>query len=548
MGKGGGQPSSMHYKKDLVKVSLAEFLQYYEQPISEEQAWAICFQCCYKMRELMAQGGDSVLKMIVLEDINNLYIHSDGSVSFTVQQSLSDSHMTQQQNERLEDMLTELLGKLVYRALDWGIESHMERELSESLEKLISFMLKLNLEATQSAVTFQDVIKICEDHFLKPSEAADHYTVICRVLFAEYIELQKLMLTIQRCKEYLGRMDVEDCCPRQKANDWADLWQDVLGGLQKGARLHKAMEHPQPRTSLKQCSCSLYDTVVDDIKNKHYTLHKASTRQLRERVCQAPSLHDQLMMEVKKPPKLRPVSAHKSKNKQKEDFGKFSSNTPCDIILDQNVGSNITVSKAKKLRLSCIQSDPELKLLSTCTRKPSTRWSLPTLADLMGTRFAEHVAEMKDSSQRVSIFSSRLQVCLACHNELFIWPYICHLCSRVNCKDCCVKVTMPVRPCIRLPLNFFKIIRFSKEDLALQGQKTPQLLYEIEHWDCSRVPLVLEPHCLTPPLASRTRSMMNWPSLDICIKCEQHLLEILSRQVQQKSTCKKRSLSWTEWE
>ncbi|KAL8190851.1 UNVERIFIED_CONTAM: hypothetical protein K2H54_062682 [Gekko kuhli] len=236
--------------------------------------------------------------MIVLKDIDNLFIHSDGSVSFTVQQSLNGSHMTQQQNERLQDTLTELLGKLVYRALDWGIESHMERELSESLEKLISFMLKLNLEATQSAVTFQDVIKICEDHFLKPSEAADHYTVICRVLFAEYIELQKLMLTIQSCKE-------------------TDLWQDVLGGLQKGARLHKAMEHPQPRTSLKQCACSLYDTVVDDIKNKHYTLHKASARQLKERVCQAPSLHDQLMMEVKNPPKLRPISAQKSKNKQK---------------------------------------------------------------------------------------------------------------------------------------------------------------------------------------------------------------------------------------
>ncbi|XP_054830412.1 uncharacterized protein LOC129326283 [Eublepharis macularius] len=430
-----------------------------------------------------------------------------------------DSYVTHQQNEGLEDKLTELLGKLVYKALDWGIESHMERELSESLEQLISFMLKLNLDATEPTVTFQDVIKICEDHFLRPSEAADHYTVICRVLFAEYIELQKLMLTIQTCKEYLGRMDVEDCCPRQKANDWAGLWQDVLGGLQKGARLRKAVEHPQPKTPPKQCACSLYNTVVNDIKNKHYTLHKVSTRQLKERVCQEPSLHDQLMMEVKNPPKLRPVSAQRNKTQEKEDFCKPSLNIPCDTFLDQNIGTEITVSKAKRPRLSYIQSDPEVKLLSSCNRKTSTKWSFPTIADLMGARYAEHVAEIKDSCQRDSPrISSRSQMCLACHNEFFIWPYMCHLCSRVSCKDCSIKITMPVRPCIRLPLNFFKIIRLSKEDLTIQGQKITELLYEIEHWDCSRVPLVLEPHCLSPPLASRTRSMMNWPSVDICIK------------------------------
>uniref|UniRef100_A0ACB8FGY6 Uncharacterized protein n=1 Tax=Sphaerodactylus townsendi TaxID=933632 RepID=A0ACB8FGY6_9SAUR len=338
----------------------------------------------------------------------------------------------------------------------------MERELSESLERLISFMLKLNQEETKPAVTFHDVIKICEDHFLKPSEAADHYTVICQVLFAEYIELQKLMLTIQSCKE-------------------AGLWQDVLGGLQKGARLHKVMEHPQPQTHLKQCACSVYNAVVDDIKNKHYTLHKVSTRELKERVCQAPSLHEQLMREVKNPPKLRTVSAQKSKTKQIEDDCELFLNTPCNTFFDQNGGTKIVVSKAKK---------------------PRFVW-LVTMSSLYGLTYAIFVAG---------------------------------------------KVTMPVRPCIRLPLNFFKVIRLCKEDLTMEGQKTMQMLYEIEHWDCSRVPLVLEPHCLSPPLASRTRTMMNWPSLDVCVKCEQHLLEILSHQVQQRMPHRKRSLSLTEWE
>uniref|UniRef100_A0A8C0BJB7 KIND domain-containing protein n=1 Tax=Buteo japonicus TaxID=224669 RepID=A0A8C0BJB7_9AVES len=36
-------------------VSLAEILRCLEHPISEEQAWAVCFQCCRKMEQL-AQG------------------------------------------------------------------------------------------------------------------------------------------------------------------------------------------------------------------------------------------------------------------------------------------------------------------------------------------------------------------------------------------------------------------------------------------------------------------------------------------------------------
>ncbi|XP_053162271.1 protein spire homolog 1-like isoform X2 [Hemicordylus capensis] len=542
----------MMYTKELMKISLAEFLRYYEQPISEEQAWAICFQCCCKMKQIVAQ--DSALQMIVL-DVDNVYIHSDGSVSFTIKHNSDDSHTNQQPpppSDWLEDKLTELLGKLIYKALDWGIESHMERELSESLEKLICLMLKLNIETVKPAVSFQDVIKICEDHFLKPSEAASHYTVICRVLFAEYIELQKLMFTIQSCKEYLGRMDVKEDSrrqkpdnrdlgrmdmkedsQRQKPNNRAGLWQDVLGDLQKGVRLHK------PRAPPEKCTRYPYNTVVDDIKNKRYALRKVSAREVKERVCQEPSLHERLMMEVKNPPKLRPTFTGKSRINHKNSQ-KFSMN---NIFSDQNI--SMDTSKTKKRRLNCIQSDPEIKLLSNCNQMP-TRWSLPTIADLMRTQYAEYITEMKDSCQKASCsISSRTQVCAFCQNQFFIWPYLCHLCSSVICKDCCIKMSMPVRPCIRLPLNFFKVVKLSKEDnLVPQDQKTAQLLYEVEHWDSSRVPLVFEPHRLSLPLACRAKIMTDWPSVDICNKCEQYLLEIISHQ----PPSRKRPLSWTEME
>lgn len=69
--------------KDITKVSLAQFLSFYKQPISEEQAWAICFHGCCKMDQILAQGLGSVVQMKIL-DIDDLYIHSDGSISFTI--------------------------------------------------------------------------------------------------------------------------------------------------------------------------------------------------------------------------------------------------------------------------------------------------------------------------------------------------------------------------------------------------------------------------------------------------------------------------------
>jgi len=56
--------------------------------------------------------------------------------------------------------LLEYLGVVIYEALDWGIDSQVERELSDPLEKLLCHMLKLDDEAMKPAVTLQDVIKV----------------------------------------------------------------------------------------------------------------------------------------------------------------------------------------------------------------------------------------------------------------------------------------------------------------------------------------------------------------------------------------------------
>ncbi|XP_067402190.1 protein spire homolog 1-like isoform X2 [Emydura macquarii macquarii] len=632
----------MDYKRaewNITKVSLGEFLRCCDQPISEEQAWALCFQCCYKMKQL-AQGPHPGM----IKGLGSIFIHSDGAVSFKV------LHINKTQ--QLEGKLTEHLGMVIYKALDWGIDNHMERELSEPLEKLISLLLKLDIEATKPGITFQDVLKICEDHLPRPSEAASYYRMICRALFEEYIDLQKLMLTIQSSKESLRRMDVEDLLEndslREKDNYWASLWHDVISELQNGVRLHKAMEQPRYNIPPKAYTRSPYELLADDIRHKRYTLRKVkinseqkcessegntiasqpplrpvAERKLKENSSKEPSLHDLLMMEIRQPQKLRPSSTEKngSRNKDISVMSIFSLNSPCGNVLSvQNASTGLKIHKVKKQLLvpdllvpgfqetdwasefnlgsisdrSSVLTSSSTDFSADCMFTPkrismggdfktssflklnqqqpfcrgksqslgsapqsrkhdypsSTRRPSPTIAELIGIRYAMMVSEMEDSRQRYGYsISSRIRVCFHCHKQMvFLWPYRCHLCSSIICRDCCIKMSMPFRSCVHLPLSLIEALRLSKEedDPVIQYPKSSQM-FEVKQWYCSRVPLMFEPHCLAWPLASHRKTMMDWPSMDICTKCEQYLLHVLSSQ-QQCIPPRKRSRSWTELE
>ncbi|NXT93836.1 SPIR1 protein, partial [Anhinga rufa] len=70
------------------------------------------------------------------------------------------------------------------------------------------------------------------------------------------------------------------------------------------------------------------------------------------------------------------------------------------------------------------------------TKRPS-----PTIAELIGTRYAMMVLEGQGFFQRGSggVFP-RAKICFSCHKQMFLkWPYSCYLCSSVVCCDCCIK-------------------------------------------------------------------------------------------------------------
>ncbi|NXF94499.1 SPIR1 protein, partial [Eubucco bourcierii] len=70
-----------------------------------------------------------------------------------------------------------------------------------------------------------------------------------------------------------------------------------------------------------------------------------------------------------------------------------------------------------------------------------TNWPSPTIAELIGTRYAMMVLEGQGFPQGGSdgVFP-RAKICFNCHKKMFLkWPYSCYLCSSVVCCDCCIK-------------------------------------------------------------------------------------------------------------
>ncbi|NWI28672.1 SPIR2 protein, partial [Sula dactylatra] len=316
----------------ITKVSLADILRCFEHPISEEQAWAVCFQCCCKMEQL-AQGLCPLLHSVFIKGPGSIFIHADGTVSFKVHHK-SGKSTDVGSIQPSEDKLLEYLGVVVYEALDWGIDSQVERELSDPLEKMLCLMLKLDDEAMKPAVTLQDVIKACEEHLSRPSEATSHYKMTCRSLFTEYLELQKLVTVIQTSKEVPVDLTLTGFSE-------ASLWPNIVRELQNGVRLRKATEQPRHRTPPKECIRSPYELLCDDIQHKRYTLRKVSVlsplasllyplalagamlclqvleRKLKECVLWESSWHEQLMAEIKQPQKLRSSAARKNGSRPK---------------------------------------------------------------------------------------------------------------------------------------------------------------------------------------------------------------------------------------
>ncbi|KAK2887068.1 hypothetical protein Q8A67_015296 [Cirrhinus molitorella] len=343
------------------ELCLEEILTLYSQPINEEQAWAVCYQCCRWLTQKQRRketGGSPPGRIVGPGDVR---IRKDGTVKL-YQPSSPDKHIPPSSSIEI----IESLGIMIYKALDYGLKEHEERELSPPLEQLIDLMTNMadtetdcpdeGYEATEEEDEgeeeptevsnirgYRDIISLCTSHLPSPSDAPNHYQAVCRALYAETKELRTFLEKIKSAKENLRRMEGETEEPVRDLNelqnaDWARFWVQVMRDLRHGVKLKKVQERQYNFLPIEY-QLTPYEMLMDDIRSKRYKLRKVmvngdipprlkksaheiilefirsrpplnpvSARKLKPHPPRPPSLHERILEEIRSERKLRPVS------------------------------------------------------------------------------------------------------------------------------------------------------------------------------------------------------------------------------------------------
>ncbi|XP_078400572.1 protein spire homolog 2 isoform X1 [Cetorhinus maximus] len=429
-------------------LSLDEVLRAYEQPINEEQAWAVCYQCC---RSLHRDWPREQVRIGRVRELAAILLHRDGTVSLCGEEkrpSLTDSKAKMSPRLCTEGQVVQSLGFAIYRALDWGLDENEERELSQQLEQLIDQMANNDSEgsngtadegysgqddeeegdgAPRSVKTFEHVMKACAAHLLNRNEADAHFQAVCRALFVETLELKTFLMKIKDAKQMLKKMQVGEPQAQQiplveldnlNHTDWARLWVQLMRDLRHGVKLKKVQEkqyNPLPT----EFHLTPFEMLMQDIRARKYKLRKVmidgdippcvkksahelildfirsrpplkpvSERNLRPKPQKPRSLHERILEEIKSKRKLRPVQTA-GRNKDNEvTFGSL----PC-----------LVHACADELKsTSCIDlSNPE-SMGSTQRPRPRVLLKAPTLAEMDEMNISEEEESPSGEMRRVT--------------------------------------------------------------------------------------------------------------------------------------------------
>ncbi|XP_037838917.1 protein spire homolog 1 isoform X2 [Chlorocebus sabaeus] len=354
-------------------LSLEEILRLYNQPINEEQAWAVCYQCCGSLRAAARRRQPRRR----VRSAAQIRVWRDGAVTLApaaddagepppvagklgysqcteTEVQLFQNHLMKRQSwlhfvlllllcETSVDSICviESLGIIIYKALDYGLKENEERELSPPLEQLIDRMANTveadgsndeGYEAAEegpedeedekrkiSAIrSYRDVMKLCAAHLPTESDAPNHYQAVCRALFAETMELHTFLTKIKSAKENLKKIQEMEKSDESSTDleelknaDWARFWVQVMRDLRNGVKLKKVQERQYNPLPIEY-QLTPYEMLMDDIRCKRYTLRKVMVNgDIPPRLKK--SAHEIILDFIRSRPPLNPVSARKLK-------------------------------------------------------------------------------------------------------------------------------------------------------------------------------------------------------------------------------------------
>uniref|UniRef100_A0A8C2AQ03 Spire-type actin nucleation factor 1a n=2 Tax=Cyprinus carpio TaxID=7962 RepID=A0A8C2AQ03_CYPCA len=442
------------------ELCLEEILTLYSQPINEEQAWAVCYQCCRWLTQKQRRketGGSPPGRIAGPGDVR---IRKDGTVKLHQQSSPGKPNVYKRSPST---RIIESLGIMIYKALDYGLKEHEERELSPPLEQLIDLMTNMadtetdcpdeGYEATEEEDEgeeeptevsnirgYRDIISLCTSHLPSSSDAPNHYQAVCRALYAETKELRTFLEKIKSAKENLQRMEGETEEPVRDLNelenaDWARFWVQVMRALRHGVKLKKVQERQYNPLPI-EFQLTPYEMLMDDIRSKRYKLRKVmvngdipprlkksaheiilefirsrpplnpvSARKLKPHPPRPPSLHERILEEIRSERKLRPVSPDMIR-RSRLGAGK-SMSTPQDLFRSSDIPDGHRKLAISTLSLANGTSPARSPVNGVAGGQPlSQRKRLlkaPTLAELNSSDSDdEQNTQKSDSSSSVS--------------------------------------------------------------------------------------------------------------------------------------------------
>ncbi|KAL6430282.1 hypothetical protein ACFW04_007773 [Cataglyphis niger] len=346
-------------------LNLQDILLMFDSPISQERAWALCYQIVKGLSHLTEN------KFYEISDLWQIVLHKDGDICL---ESLAGS----KQPLVSEEKAIFSLGMAIFKALDFGSNPGEEIALSPDLEALITLMTSCNrasesdveerLQETDdegierdsgdtdaedyvmpkttesctdsSACTLKTILQICERHVQSLHEDADnYYRNVIQMFVEEALSLSQFLekVVVDKQSQDLYSPSIND--PDRNSislqnidtldfNDWTDVriwraiqarfWVQVISELRRGVKLKKVEANLGSRASSRaqgnrpDYKLTPYEILMDDIREKRYHLRKTPPTPSRK------DAHAIILEFIRSRPPLKKASERRLRPLQKE--------------------------------------------------------------------------------------------------------------------------------------------------------------------------------------------------------------------------------------
>ncbi|XP_043792615.1 protein spire isoform X2 [Apis laboriosa] len=300
------------------RLNLKDILLSFNGPVSQEQAWALCYQTA---KSLSCLPGNNFYE---LSELSQIVLHKDGDVWLGDLIELEKPHVSEK-----KAMFS--LGMMIFKALDFGLDEQEERPLSPDLEALITLMTSADQEIEEemeerpqetddegierdssiadideflsqksndiykerSIYSLKNVMQLCTRHMQTSIESAEvHYKAVIRAFVTEALELSQFLDTIEADKLQASQKEVVNSDSNKQISmsvqnldtldfiDWARFWVQVIQELRKGVKLKKVEANLGSKSTSRgrgkgaEFELTPYEILMDDIRKRRYHLRK----------------------------------------------------------------------------------------------------------------------------------------------------------------------------------------------------------------------------------------------------------------------------------